>query len=244
MTIWHAERGCGDPVVLLHSSAADSGMWDAQEEALSERFRVIKVDFRGYGRTPYRADGPYSDADDVAEVLTALGVRRAALVGSSSGADTALRLAAAGLADRLVLLNPGAEIEPTPDLTGYWAEENRLLTAGDAQGAAELNARLLLGPETTAEARARLLAMQRHAFELQLAADPEPEQTEREVSPADVRVPTLVVGGAHDLPFFRRSARHLAAELPDARLVELDWAGHLPALERPEEISALLLDYL
>ncbi|WP_220449621.1 alpha/beta fold hydrolase [Nonomuraea longispora] len=37
---------------------------------------------------------------------------------------------------------------------------------------------------------------------------------------------------------------HLSAELPRARLVELEWAGHLPALERPEEINALLLDYL
>ncbi|WP_171074361.1 alpha/beta fold hydrolase [Nonomuraea basaltis] len=39
-------------------------------------------------------------------------------------------------------------------------------------------------------------------------------------------------------------ARHLAGELPRGRLVELEWAGHLPALERPEEINRLLLDYL
>ncbi|MEV0829527.1 alpha/beta fold hydrolase [Nonomuraea rubra] len=244
MTIWHGERGTGEPVVLLHSTATDSGMWDAQEAALAERFRVIKVDFRGYGRTPYQADKPYSDAGDVAEVLAALGVSRPAVVASSGAGRVALELATAGLAGRLVLLNPLSTLEPTPDLRAYWAEENRLLEAGDVQGAAELNARTLLGPEAGEEAWQRLVAMQRHAFEVQLAADPEPEQFEGEVRPAEIDVPALVVAGAHDLPYFLESARHLVGELPQARLVELPWAGHLPALERPEEINALLLDYL
>ncbi|MGP4100785.1 alpha/beta fold hydrolase [Nonomuraea sp. KM90] len=244
MTIWHAERGTGEPVVLLHSTATDSGMWDHQWEALAERFRVIKVDFRGYGHTPYQAEKPYNHADDVARVLAALGVTQAALVGSSGAGRVALELAAAGLAGRLVLLNPISTLEPTPDLRAYWEEEGRLLERGDVQGAAELNARTLLGPEATDVAWRRVVEMQRHAFEVQLAADPEPEQFEHEVSPADIDVPALVVAGAHDLPYFLHSAHHLAGELPRARLVELEWAGHLPALERPEEISSLLLDYL
>ncbi|MEV4567794.1 alpha/beta hydrolase [Nonomuraea sp. NPDC049419] len=244
MTIWYDERGAGEPVVLLHSTATDSGMWDPQEEALADRFRVIKVDFRGYGRSPYRSDGPYSDAGDVAKVLAAIGVSRAALVGSSGGGRVALELAAAGLAGRLVLLNPLSTLEPTPDLRAYWQEENRLLEEGDVQGAAELNARTLLGPDAGQEAWDKVVAMQRHAFEVQLAADPEPEQVEGEFSPAGIEVPALVVAGGRDLPYFRDSARHLAAELPQARLLELEWAGHLPALERPEEINALLLDYL
>ncbi|MFG1707362.1 alpha/beta fold hydrolase [Nonomuraea sp. M3C6] len=242
MTIWYAEQGTGEPVVLLHSTAADSGMWDAQGDALAARFRVIKVDFRGYGRTPYRAEKPYSDSGDVAEVLAELGVSRAALVASSGSGRAALELAAAGLVDRMVLLNPISTLEPTPDVRAYWTEEGRLLELGDVQGAAELNARTLLGPEASAAAWDRLVRMQRHAFELQLAADPEPEQIEHELPPIDV--PALVVAGAHDLPYFLAGARHLAGELPRARLVELEWAGHLPALERPEEVNALLLDYL
>ncbi|MFI7640783.1 alpha/beta fold hydrolase [Nonomuraea sp. NPDC049400] len=244
MTIWHAERGTGEPVVLLHSSAADSGMWDAQVEALSARFRVITVDFRWYGRSACHADGPYSDAGDVTRVLAELEVTRAALVASSGACQAALELAAAGLADRLVLLNPVSSLEPTADVRSYWQEERRLLELGDAQGAAELNARTLLGPEASDAAWDRLVEMQRHAFEIQLAADPEPERVEGEVSAAKIDLPALVVAGAHDLPYFLASARHLAGELPRARLVELEWAGHLPAMERPEEINRLLLDYL
>ncbi|MEV7803147.1 hypothetical protein AB0O28_09400 [Microbispora sp. NPDC088329] len=41
----------------------------SQWEPLGERFRVIRLDFRGHGRTPFVAEGPYSDAGDVADLL-------------------------------------------------------------------------------------------------------------------------------------------------------------------------------
>ena len=80
MTIWYEHAGSGEPVVLLASSAADAGMWDAQWKPLAERFHVIRVDYRGFGHTPYAASEPYSDSGDVAAVLAELGVSRAALV--------------------------------------------------------------------------------------------------------------------------------------------------------------------
>ncbi|MFJ6939578.1 alpha/beta fold hydrolase [Streptomyces sp. NPDC101132] len=61
---------------------------------------------------------------------------------------------------------------------------------------------------------------------------------------APLDAPALVVGGAHDFAEFRAIAAEVAALLPRARHVELDWAGHLPAVERPAETSALLLEFL
>ncbi|MEU0570976.1 alpha/beta hydrolase [Nonomuraea sp. NPDC005983] len=244
MTIWYEEAGAGEPLVLLHSGVVDSRMWDPQWQALSERFRVIRVDYRGFGRTPFRADEPYSDCGDVAAVLAELGVTKATFVASSYGCRVALQLAQPGLAERLVLLNPGSELPATPDVEAFGTEENRLLELGDVQAAAELNARTWLGPDATPDVHERVVEMQRHAFTVQLAADPEPSQFSPELDLASIQAPALVVVGAHDLLLFRQSARHLAEHLPHAELVELDWAGHLPSLERPDEIQALLLDYL
>jgi pimeloyl-ACP methyl ester carboxylesterase len=53
-----------------------------------------------------------------------------------------------------------------------------------------------------------------------------------------------VVSGALDLPDFRLIAARLAWLLADAELVQLPWAGHLPTLERPDELSALLTAFL
>ena len=58
----------------------------------------------------------------------------------------------------------------------------------------------------------------------------------------------ILVGSAMNYRAFDPTTAHiatlLAAEIPDAELVELDWAGHLPAVERPDEVTALLLDWL
>ncbi|NUR92751.1 MAG: alpha/beta hydrolase [Nonomuraea sp.] len=246
MTIWYDVHGAGEPVLLLHSAATDSEMWDPQVEALSDRFQVIRADYRGYGRSALEPGIRYSDVEDVEEVLAALGVTRTAVVASSYSCSIALQLAAGTAVEvsRMLLFNPATGPEVTPDVKSYWLEEEELVAAGDIEGAAELTARLLLGPHADAPTRRHVTDMQRHAYEVQVAALPEPVQVDRDVRPADLDVPALVVCGAHELEFFRASARNLAADLPRGELVELDWAGHLPSLERPKEITRLIGDYL
>ncbi len=58
------------------------------------------------------------------------------------------------------------------------------------------------------------------------------------------RAPTLVVVGAEDLEDITAMAEQLAAGIPDARLETIAGAGHLPSLERPDELNRLLLDFL
>ncbi|MFC0866149.1 alpha/beta fold hydrolase [Sphaerimonospora cavernae] len=76
------------------------------------------------------------------------------------------------------------------------------------------------------------------------AADPLPEGRHGGIDLSLIAAPALVVAGGHDLPYFRESARHIAGNIADATLIELDWAGHLPNLERPEEVTSLLLKLL
>lgn len=70
---------------------------------------------------------------------------------------------------------------------------------------------------------------------------PEPSA---EALAADLDVPTLVVIGDADLPELRSVAAWLVQTLPDARLETIEGAGHLPSLERPDELNRLLLDFL
>jgi pimeloyl-ACP methyl ester carboxylesterase len=95
--------------------------------------------------------------------------------------------------------------------------------------------------------REALAAMQRRAFEVQLAADasddpPRPRRVDVDL-PA-VRVPTVVVSGAQDVDQLQACAAHVAEQVPGAEHVVLGWARHLPALERPDAVQALLLDVL
>jgi 3-oxoadipate enol-lactonase len=108
----------------------------------------------------------------------------------------------------------------------------------------ELNVATWLGPEADEETRDQVRQMQLHAFEVQLAATEEYEPVEAAVDLRAITAPSLVVSGAKDLPDFGLIAATLAGVLPGARLVELPWAGHLPTLERPHELSELLTAFL
>ncbi len=239
--------GTGPALVLLHSTVCDRRMWDPQWPVFTGAgYRAVRCDFGGFGQTPV-PQGPHNDADDVMGLLGELGIGRVAVVGASYGGKVALEIAArwpqrvAALA--LVCAGmPGHE--PTDVLRSFWQREGELIDAGDIAGAVELNVATWLGPDASEPAREQVRLMQRHAFDVQLAAPEEDEPIEVAVELSAITAPGLVVSGAKDLPDFRQIAARLAAVLPSARPVELPWAGHLPTLERPGESSALLTAFL
>ncbi|GAB7188091.1 alpha/beta hydrolase [Kitasatospora sp. Ki12] len=245
MIISHDVAGSGPAVVLLHSSVCDRRMWDAQWQPLLDAgYRVVRADFHGFGETPL-SEVPYSDSRDVLALLDHLGIESAALVGASHGGRIALTVAALRprAVTALALLAAGMPgHEPSETLRAFGGREDELIEAGDIDGAVALNVDTWLGPEAGAEVRENVRRMQRHAFDVQMEATVGPDKEEVDLSL--VTAPTLAVGGAHDLPDFREIAATLPTVLPNARHLELPWAGHLPSLERPEETTALLLDFL
>jgi 3-oxoadipate enol-lactonase len=241
MTLHHTVSGTGPPVVLIHAGVADSRMWAAQlgdgPAGLADRFTLVAPDLRGFGDSP--EDPPWSNADDVLAVLDHLGIGTASVVGCSYGGRVALEVAslAPDRVGRLVLVCSALRgLEPTASVEAFGAEEDALLEAGDVDAATDLNVRTWLGPEADDDARDLVRAMQRRAFEIQLAgAEIGPEEVD--VDLAKVTMPTTVMYGAKDLDHFANVARHLHEHLPQSELVELPWAGHLPTLERPAEMA-------
>ncbi|WP_353953756.1 alpha/beta hydrolase [Knoellia sp. S7-12] len=234
----------------MHSGVTDRGMWAPIVPALSAAHRVIAPDLRGFGETPIPGE-VYADADDVAHLLEVLGVDRAVVVGASFGGRVALELATrhAQRVRSLVLLCPayrGLEVTD-PVVLAFGEREDELLEVGDLDGAVALNIDMWVGPEATSSARADVARMQRRAFEVQLAADaldPPPQPERVEVDPSAITTSTLVVSGDLDVAHHRDIATVLAREVGAAELVELSWAGHLPSVERPDEVAELLLAHL
>lgn len=246
MLINHQVAGSGSPVLLLHSSVADLRMWDPQWPALTAAHRGIRADFRGYGQTPPAA-ASYRDADDLRDLLDSLDIARTAVVGASYGGRVAVEFAVAypDRVSRLILLCAGYHgLPPTLAAEEFDATETALLESGQRDRAVQLNLDSWLGPEADDATRERVAQMQANNFEVLASTHPDSEVDVPLVDPSGITVPTLVVSGAYDMDHFRAIADHLAAVIPNARELTLPWAGHLPSLERPAEITQLLLENL
>ena len=256
MELYAEVAGAGPDIVLLHEGICDSRMWDPQWETFTRSHRVLRFDFRGYGRSPLEP-GAFASARDVIQLLERHGFERAALVGVSLGGRVALEiaLAAPGRVGALVLVGSGLPGHDwSEELKATWNEEESALRAGDLDEAVEVTLRTWVDwprrtPEDVdADVRARVAEMQRRAFELQL---PFEDEAEEELLVEDVaqrlgeiQAPTLVLVGEEDVPDIHAIADRLAGEIPGARRATIANTAHVPSMERPEEFERLVLGFL
>jgi len=232
--------GHGPALVLVHAGIADMRMWDPLAALLDHRFRVVRYDMRGHGETTYTA-GESSDADDLGALLTALDIDACTLVGASFGGLVALDFASKHpeRVERLVLLDP-----PLPGhdwserMTSFFEAENAALEAGRVDEAVQINVDQFV-PDASSDVQALVAEMQERAFRLQLELEPEGPGPAPELS--NITMPTTVVMGENDVQDFIAIAHRLADEVPHATLECIPRTNHLPALERPEAVAALIV---
>jgi 3-oxoadipate enol-lactonase len=235
------------PVLVLgNAQATSTAMWEPQLAALTERFRLVRYDHRGHGGSPV-PDGPYTLADlgtDLLALLDKLGLERVHLGGLSLGGMVAMWVAAhePSRVDRLALLCTSARFGP-PEL---WERRIETVRAHGIESIAEtLLARWFTPefdkPDIIGWARSMLTATPAAGYMGCCAA----------IQAMDLRpvlgaitAPTLVIAGAADPATPPEHARVIAAGIPGARLEIVPDAAHLANVERPEAVTALLLDHL
>jgi 3-oxoadipate enol-lactonase len=233
----------------VHAGICDSGMWDPQWRSLAGPHRLLRLDMRGFGRSPLPPQ-PYSNARDVLAVMDAAGVARAALVGASLGGRVALEVAVAAPERVSALVLAGSGLtghEWSQDVRDYWTVEDAAIERGDLDAAAECNVRFWIEPADAA-VRAQVHAMQLRALELQVpvgdAAPDEPLVPDLDARLGEIAVPALVVVGALDHADIHAIAARLMDALPHAAHAEIPAAAHLPSLERPAAFDAVVAPFL
>jgi pimeloyl-ACP methyl ester carboxylesterase len=247
--LYYEAAGEGPAVVLVHGGLVDSRMWDAQMGPLSKRFRVVRYDLRGYGRSAAPA-GEYYPVEDLRALLDYLKIDKATLVGLSLGgiiaADFALEHPAR--VERLVLADSGLRGDKQP-------RDERAANAhqvGEREGAekyfeAFTQSEMLAGLRDNPKARALMRTMMVENFNATaqlrkgLPQAPEPPTVERL---AQIKAPTLVIIGSLDGKNLQNIADTLASRIPNARKVVIRGASHHPPVETPKEFNRVLLDYL
>ncbi len=177
--------------------------------------------------------------------------RPATVVGCSFGGRIAIELAVARpeLVEQLVLVGAVlADHEWSEAARAGFAEEEAALERDDLAEAAAAQARMWLADDAAPEVRALTEEMTVRSYELQMPHDDDVSAVWVDPPAAgrlgEIAAPTLVLVGSEDVPDVLACAERLAAEIPAARLERIEGAGHLPSLERPDELNRLLLELL
>lgn len=239
-------------VIFIHGFSLDTRMWDDQFEVLGTRYRVVRYDMRGFGRSDLPIGGDeYTAQDDLKALMEKLGISSASFIGLSLGGGVAIDFALTypKMVSKLVLVD---------SIVGGW----RWSTAWTRATGSVWNAGRNDGPDA-----ARKLWLQMPIFAPALEAQAVAEQLRRMIDDysgwdwvnhdpqihldpptlqrlSEMTAPTLVLVGERDEPDFLAIADTLTRQIPNARKAIISGAGHMANMEAWEEFNRIVLEFL
>jgi 3-oxoadipate enol-lactonase/4-carboxymuconolactone decarboxylase len=237
------------PVVVFSNSLGTTlEMWDAQVRALSSRFRCVRYDIRGHGRSQVVTTPASIDdlADDLAGLVDALGIGHVHLVGLSLGGMTAQAFAVKHpqRLESLVLMATSAHMPP-PEA---WDERVKTVRS---QGMAAIVDALMsrwftpdtaaLSPEQVKPVHDAFLAIDPNGYAACCLAIRDMDLRGRIGA---ITAPTLIIAGEDDPATPIEMAEELASLIPGAELTVVPEAAHLIAVEQPDAVNEILEDFL
>ena len=238
----YERRGTGSPLVLLHGYPLDHHLWDEVVPLLQDTFDLIIPDLRGFGESS-TVDSFYTMEDiasDIAALLDHLEIEKTAIVGHSMGGYVALafaglypeRITGLGLVSTQVLAD-------APD-----RRDGRYKSAAEVADKGIASVVAAMTPKFTSDARLQEFA--RESMERQQPAayigalKAMAERVDSTPLLSSLTVPVVIVHGDADslIPIDR--AREVKAALPNAHLVDIGGAGHMPMMEAKEKSAEAL----
>ena len=258
--LYYEEAGRGTPIVFVHEFSGDHRSWEMQMRYFARRYRCIAFNTRGYPPSAVpKALSKYSQAiviDDIAAVMSHLGLRKAHIVGCSMGARTAIGFGLTHAARALSVTSVGAGAGSNPATRAAFlrttkATARRYLTEGvratvRASGVAPGRiAQMNKDPRGFAEFRrwqeehsALGLANTQRGVQLKRATIFQLESALRRM-----KVPLFVVSGDEDDNCVA-PAVFMKRVCPTARLWICPAAGHTVNTEEPDLFNRMLGDFL
>ena len=229
-------------IVLLHDGLIHSITWDGIWPALCARFHVVRYDRRGMGRSE-PATAPFIPTEDLTALLEHLGISKATLVGSSSGAGLAIDAAIRhpDKVERLILLGPVLHgMSSSRHFEERGERNNAPMASGDVRATAKNWSEDVwqIAGKNKAARRTLFEALERNPQNLRYDG-----RFERHfLAPAvarvgEIRAPTLMLVGESDIPDVQAYSGAIEAGIWGAQRVVLPGCGHLIQLERPDELT-------
>ncbi len=236
------------PVLMLSNSLGTNlHMWDKQVPALAKRFRVLRYDTRGHGKTT-APQGPYTFktlGEDAIALMDALKLPAVRFCGLSMGGMIGMWLArhVPSRVEQLVLCNTAAKF----GLTEVWNQRIATVRASGMKAITDA----VIERWFTKDFRDKSMKEIDPIVEMLHTTKPEGyagncaaiRDVDQRWTIAAIKVPTLVIGGKHDPATPFAAAEFIASRIPGARLAGLD-AAHISNVEQPDAFTKALDGFL
>ncbi|HWK00195.1 MAG TPA: 3-oxoadipate enol-lactonase [Xanthobacteraceae bacterium] len=235
------------PLVISNSLGTNLHMWDEQAKALAKRYRVIRYDQRGHGKSG-APKGPYTIdrlGRDVLAILDHLEIKKTNFLGLSMGGTTGMWLAcnAPHRFQKIILANTGPRI----GAQDIW--NARIMTVLDKGMKALVDATIErwlskkfrdTKPPAIEKIRKMLLTTPKHGYAGCSAAI---RDADFRWAIGGVKLPTLVIAGSLDPATPPEGSEFIAQRIARAKLVSLE-AAHLSNIEQSAQFTRAVEDFL
>ncbi|MCE7006851.1 alpha/beta fold hydrolase [Kibdelosporangium philippinense] len=246
--------GSGTPIVFWSSLLMDGSMWTAQEKHFADRYQVVLVDPPGHGQSdPLTELFTFDEcARCVTQILDGIGAERAHFVGNSWGGMIGGTLAAhyPSRVISAVLMNCTGSPAPRAQKIEYGLLRHISRVIGMRGPLVKSAVDAFTGP-TTRCSRPEVVARIDQAIRRidvrstgRAVTSVVPRRPNQLPLFKQISVPVLVVAGAQDATFPVAETKAMADAIPGAKFVVLPDTAHLAGLENPDEVNALIDDFL
>ncbi|MEM9146792.1 MAG: 3-oxoadipate enol-lactonase [Pseudomonadota bacterium] len=242
------EGGTGPALVFSNSLSTDFRIWEPLLPYLPAGWRVLRYDKRGHGLSDC-PPGPWTIEDhmrDLAGLMDAVGITRAVICGLSVGGMIAQSLAAArpDLVRALILCDTGAKIGSAEIWNARIAavrEGGGMHAVVDATMERWFTAAFRNDPARVSPWRNMVAATRAEGY---IATGEAIRDADLTASTAALRLPCLAICGDEDRATPPDLVRATAALIPNSRYETIERAGHIPNVERPERLGALITEFM
>lgn len=238
----YLDEGTGEVIVLLHGWMHSKEAFDGVASALKGKYRVIRLDLPGFGKTELQPQPWHTDdyALFVSHFLQKIGVELGVLVGHSFGGRVILRGVASGVLrpQKIVFIDTAGYTERnTPRLVFYkaLAKTGKALAFFVPRSLYNKLRKNLYRHASSDYAEAGALS--------QTFINTMNEKNWKE-DPPKIAVPTLILWGQNDTTTPVEDGKRLCAVIPGARFESLPGRGHSPHIESPDDIARAIADFV
>jgi pimeloyl-ACP methyl ester carboxylesterase len=246
-SIFYETKGTGEAIILIHDGILHREVWDEQFAYFAEKYKVIRYDRRGYGKSS-PARGSYSHLEDLKTLFEYLDIDRATLMACSSGGALAIDLALScpQKVSRLVLVGAvvggftytdhfftrGGHVPEsfTNDLAEciWYVTKDPYAIYNENTRAKTKAVSLLENNPTRIYSRSRFIRGDKPAY--------------RRLN--EIQIPALILVGEFDMPDVHAHAGAMNAGIVNSKRIIISKSGHLIPMEQPALFNSAVSDFM